>query len=209
MITASTPTPTMARRSSGALTVHTLTARPAACARPTSSASTQLTKGWTAAEPGVDRLGQRPTGVDGEPPERAEGQAGVGGLHRQQRRDLERRHDDPVRPARLVDRRRRQGGHGLPGSHPGSWGAFLISTFTTIPSQTARTSARRGTWAGRSATPRVRDHAEARDLGVVVDRQAAVGGQAHVELDPVGTEPPGLGERVERVLDETLRVQPL
>ena len=32
-----------------------------------------------------------------------------------------------------------------PGSHPGSWGAFLISTLTVMPSQTARTSANRGT----------------------------------------------------------------
>jgi len=53
------------------------------------------------------------------------------------------------------------------------------------------------------------DRSEARDLGVVVDREAPVRGEAHVELDPVAPEPAGLGERVECVLDEPLGATPV
>ena len=38
-----------------------------------------------------------------------------------------------------------------PGPDPGSWGAFLISTFTTIPSQTASDLREAGTYVGRLA----------------------------------------------------------
>ncbi len=55
----------------------------------------------------------------------------------------------------------------------------------------------------------VADRSDARDLGVVVDGEAPVRGQAHVELDPVAPEPAGLGERVERVLDEPLCATPV
>ena len=41
------------------------------------------------------------------------------------------------------------------------------------------------------------------DLGVVVDGQGAVGGEADVQLDPVGTESPGPDERLEGVLTDT------
>ena len=95
-----------------------------------------------------------------------------------------------------------------PGSHPGSWGAFLISTLTTMPSQTARASASRGTWAGRSDTPRPATDAEPGDLGVVVDSQGPVGRQADVQLDPVGAQAPGLGEGLQRVLRRSLLCNP-
>ena len=96
-----------------------------------------------------------------------------------------------------------------PGSHPGSWGAFLISTLTTMPSQTARTSARRGTCGGQvrhAQSRRSRRGPGSRRRG---GRPGPVGGQAHVELDPVGPEPPGLGEGVEGVLDEALGATPM
>ena len=85
----------------------------------------------------------------------------------------------------------------------------MISTLTTMPSQTASTSASRGTWAGRSATPSSAITPEPGDLGVVVDGQGPVGRQAHVELDPVGAQPPGLGEGVEGVLGEPLGATPM
>ena len=62
---------------------------------------------------------------------------------------------------------------------------------------------------GQVGHAEVGDRAEAGDLGVVVDGQRPVGGQAHVELDPVGPEPAGLGEGVERVLDEALGATPM
>ncbi len=49
------------------------------------------------------------------------------------------------------------------------------------------------------------DRPEAGDLGVVVDGQAAVGGEPHIELDAVRAAAAGLGEGLERVLGEALR----
>jgi hypothetical protein len=48
------------------------------------------------------------------------------------------------------------------------------------------------------------DRAEAGDLGVVVDGEAGVGGQADIELDAVGAAAAGLGEGVQGVLDEAV-----
>ena len=78
-----------------------------------------------------------------------------------------------------------------------------------MPSQTASTSASSGTWAGRSATSSSAIDADPGDLGVVVDGQGAVGGEAHVELDPVGPQPPGLGEGVDGVLGEPFGATPM
>ena len=54
----------------------------------------------------------------------------------------------------------------------------------------------------------ISDDTEPRDLGVVVHGQGPVGGESHVELDPVGPQTARLDEGVQRVLGEPL-VQPL
>ena len=53
------------------------------------------------------------------------------------------------------------------------------------------------------------DGAEPGDLGVVVHGQGPVGGEPHVQLDPVGPQAPRLGEGVQRVLGEPLGATPV
>ena len=46
-------------------------------------------------------------------------------------------------------------------------------------------------------------------LRVVVDGQGTVGGEPHVELDPVGPQAPGLGEGIDGVLGEPFGATPM
>ncbi len=59
--------------------------------------------------------------------------------------------------------------------------------------------------AGSSATARFGQWAKSVDRRIVVNREGPVGGQAYVELDPVGAQTLGFGESLERVLDKALR----
>ena len=77
------------------------------------------------------------------------------------------------------------------GSASGSHGKHFTSTFTSHPAHASSASASVGTYGQRGAElgERLLDSRPSRfDRGVVVDDQDAVGGAAHVELDPVGTE---------------------
>ena len=62
---------------------------------------------------------------------------------------------------------------------------------------------------GQVGHPELVDRADPGDLGIVVDGQGAVGREAHIELDPVGAQPPGLGEGVDGVLGESLGTTPM
>ena len=53
------------------------------------------------------------------------------------------------------------------------------------------------------------DRADPRDLGIVVDGEGAVGSEAHIELDAVGAQSPGLGESLDGVLGESVRATPM
>jgi hypothetical protein len=62
---------------------------------------------------------------------------------------------------------------------------------------------------GQVGDHQLAQRAEAWDDRVMVHHERPVGGQAHVELDAVGAQPPGLGEGLERVLDKTLCATPV
>ena len=62
---------------------------------------------------------------------------------------------------------------------------------------------------GQVGHPELVDRADPGDLGIVMDGQAPVGREAHIELHAVGAEPPGLGEGVDGVLGETLGTTPM
>ena len=210
VMTASTPHATMARRSSGALTVQTLTARPSACARSTSSGSTEHHEGVDGPEarPRPPRRGPA-RDRSAKPQSAPRARRAVGRLDGAQRGDLERRDDDPVGPAGLLDRRRRQRRHGLAGIPRRVLGGVLDLDVDGHPLAHRQDVGQERHVGGQVRHAELADHTETRDLGVVVDGQGPVGGQAHVELDPVGPEPTGLGERVERVLDESLGATPV
>ncbi len=88
------------------------------------------------------------------------------------------------------------------GSKPGSPGRFLISMLTVSPAQASRAAGRSGTHGGRSATFSSATGPGPRDHRVVVDGQPGVRGQPDVQLDPVGAQLTGSGERFEGVLDD-------
>ena len=154
------------------------------------------------------RLGQGGLRLGGEAPQGAERQAAVGGLHGPQRRHLEGRHDHPRRPARLVDGRRRERRHGLAGVPPGVLGGVLdldVDHHALADRQHVSEQRHMGRQVGHLE---LGDGPDPGDLGVVVDGQGTVGGQAHVELDAVGAQAPGLGEGVDGVLGEPLACNP-
>ena len=97
-----------------------------------------------------------------------------------------------------------------PGSCPGWAGSFLISTLTTMPSQTASASASRGTWAGKVGDGQARPPGPARRWsGSWWMARAPSASEPDVELDAVGPQTLGFGERFERVLDEPVRTPPM
>ena len=86
-----------------------------------------------------------------------------------------------------------------PGSCRARGSSSLISTLMSMPSQARDRWRGRATQLGSSSSQLV-DPLAGRELGVVMDHDLAVRGQAHVELDPVGAHRASGGERLECVL---------
>lgn len=194
----------MAARPARSLTVQTLTARPAAWARATRSAVTSVTKGCTARKPASAASASAGPGSAVQP-ERAERHALVGGLDGAQRGRLERRDKHPLGPTRLLDRRYREGGDRLALVPTGVLGRVLdldIDEHPLARSERVRQKRDVDRQVGHSE---LADGTEAGHLGVVVDGQTTVGGEANIELDAVRATAAGLGEGVQRVLGEAHR----
>ena len=90
-----------------------------------------------------------------------------------------------------------------PGRRPAPTREHFTSTFTSHPAHASSASASVGSHgkaARISANGCVDQQADRFDRGVVMDDQDAVGGAAHVQLDPVGTQFPRPHEGVDGVL---------
>ena len=161
-------------------------------------------------EAGGGRLLEPGPGVGRHAPQGAQRQPLVGRLHRPQRGRLEGRDQHPVRPAGGVDRLRRQGGDQLGGVPPGVGRRVLDLHVHRHAVADGQDVGQQGHVAGELGDPQLGDHPHARDLGIVVDGQRPVLGQADVEFHPVGPQTAGLGEGLDRVLPEApLRATPV
>ncbi len=109
----------------------------------------------------------------------------------------------------LLDRRRRQRRHGLPGVPPRVLGRVLDLDVDHHAFADGQDVGQQGHVGGQVGHPELVDRADTGDLRVVVDGQGPVRREAHIELDAVGTQPPGLGEGVDGVLGEPLGTTPV
>ena len=115
----------------------------------------------------------------------------------------------PRRPAGLLDGRGRERRHGLPRVPPRVLGGVLDLDVDHHALAHGQDVGQQGHLGGQIGHSELIDHADPGNLGVVVHGQGPVGGEADIELDSVGAQPPGLGEGLDGVLGESFCATPM